>query len=204
MTTQYVRLVSLAMLALLMWLTSACSPSTSHAQSPGAGGPPPVSVAPVTRRMVEEFEEFSARLAAVDQVDVRARVAGTLERVHFRDGQAVQKGALLFSIDPRPFAAEVASSTAALASALTQAALARSELDQDGNEQAFTYARYGSYLCTRTQLGHSELGALKDLSVASCNQYCRKLEDRLVKGYVGMLEIEDTLHETATKEALNN
>lgn len=128
MTAQCLRILPLAMLALLAWLTSACSPSPSHAQPPGAGGPPPVSVAPVTRRIVEEFDEFSARLAAVDQVDVRARVAGTLERVHFRDGQAVQKGALLFTIDPRSFAAEVASSTASLASARTQADLARSEL----------------------------------------------------------------------------
>ncbi len=128
MTAHYVRILPLAMLALLAWLTSACGPSPSHAQQPGAGGPPPVSVAPVARRMVEEFDEFSARLAAVDQVEVRARVAGTLERVHFRDGEAVKKGALLFTIDPRSFAAEVASSTASLASARTQAELARSEL----------------------------------------------------------------------------
>jgi RND family efflux transporter MFP subunit len=128
MTVQCLRILPLLMLALLGWLTTACSPSPSHAQPPGAGGPPPVSVAPVTRRMVEEFDEFSARLAAVEQVEVRARVAGTLERVHFRDGQAVQKGTLLFTIDPRSFAAEVASSTASLASARTQAELSRSEL----------------------------------------------------------------------------
>jgi RND family efflux transporter MFP subunit len=77
--------------------------------------------------MVEEFDEFSARLAAVEQVEVRARVAGALERVHFRDGQLVRKGALLFTIDPRPFAAEVARAEASLASARTQGELARSE-----------------------------------------------------------------------------
>jgi RND family efflux transporter MFP subunit len=78
--------------------------------------------------MVEEFDEYSARLAAVDQVDVRARVAGTLERVHFRDGEVVRKGALLFTIDPRPFAAEVARIEASLASARTQSSLAISEV----------------------------------------------------------------------------
>jgi RND family efflux transporter MFP subunit len=109
-------------------LLAGCGPKSSQAQHPGAGGPPPVSVAPVTRRMVEEFDEFSARLAAVEQVEVRARVAGTLERVHFRDGQVVKKGEPLFTIDPRPFAAEVARNEASLASARTQAGLAKSEL----------------------------------------------------------------------------
>ncbi|MDL2355261.1 MAG: efflux RND transporter periplasmic adaptor subunit [Pseudomonadota bacterium] len=116
-----------ALLAAFALLATGCGPTPSHAQAPGAGGPPPVSVAPVTRRMVEEFDEFSARLAAVEQVDVRARVAGTLERVHFRDGQLVRKGALLFTIDPRPFAAEVDRNAASLESARTQAGLARSE-----------------------------------------------------------------------------
>jgi RND family efflux transporter MFP subunit len=128
MIVQCLRIVSLSTLLLLAALFSACGPAPSQAQPPGAGGPPPVSVAPVTRRTVEEFDEFSARLAAVDQVDVRARVAGTLERVHFRDGQVVRKGALLFTIDPRPFAAEVARTGASVESARTQAALAKSEV----------------------------------------------------------------------------
>jgi RND family efflux transporter MFP subunit len=118
----------LAMLAAMAALGAACDPAPSHAQRPGATGPPPVSVAPVLRRTVEQFDEFSARLAAVEQVDVRARVAGILEKVHFRDGQVVRKGALLFTIDPRPFAAEVERSAASVASARTQGELARSEL----------------------------------------------------------------------------
>ncbi|HEU4372201.1 MAG TPA: efflux RND transporter periplasmic adaptor subunit [Telluria sp.] len=123
-----VQCLRIVLLSMLIALAAGCGPAPSHAQPPGAGGPPPVSVAPVTRRTVEEFDEFSARLAAVDQVDVRARVAGTLERVHFRDGQMVRKGALLFTIDPRPFAAEVARTSASVESARTQAALANSEV----------------------------------------------------------------------------
>ncbi|MES2756303.1 MAG: efflux RND transporter periplasmic adaptor subunit [Pseudomonadota bacterium] len=115
----------MVMLAAFAVLTAGCGPKQDQAPGPGVGGPPPVSVAPVTRRAVEEFDEFSARLAAVDQVDVRARVAGTLERVHFRDGQEVRKGMLLFTIDPRPFAAEVARQAATLASARSQASLAK-------------------------------------------------------------------------------
>lgn len=116
--------VPLVVLAVLAALVAGCGSKQEQAQGLGAGGPPPVSVAPVTRRQVEEFDEFSARVAAVDQIDVRARVAGTLERVHFRDGQEVRKGMLLLTIDPRPFAAEVARQTATLASASSQASLA--------------------------------------------------------------------------------
>jgi RND family efflux transporter MFP subunit len=104
----------------------ACSPG--GAQGPGGpGGPPPVSVAPVTQRTVQEFDEFSARLEATDTVDVRSRVAGTLERMHFREGQKVARGDLLFTVDVRPFAAELARTQAQLASARTQAEQSKSE-----------------------------------------------------------------------------
>jgi RND family efflux transporter MFP subunit len=94
----------------------------------GAMGPPPVSVAPVTQRTVQEFDEFSARLEAAQTVEVRARVSGTLDKVNFREGQLVKKGDQLFTLDPRPFAAEVARAQAQLTSARTQAQLARAEL----------------------------------------------------------------------------
>jgi RND family efflux transporter MFP subunit len=128
MIVHYLRIVLLAMLAMMAAAGAGCSRAPSQSPPPGAAGPPPVSVAPVTQRTVEEFDEYSARLAAVDQVEVRARVAGTLERVHFRDGEVLRKGAPLFTIDPRPFAAEVARNEASLASARTQASLAKSEV----------------------------------------------------------------------------
>ena len=123
-----VRIWLVAVAGALALLCGACRRDAPPAQGPGAGGPPQVVVAPAARRMVEEFDEFSARLAAVDQVEVRARVAGTLEQVHFRDGQAVRKGAPLFTIDPRPFAAEVARNSASVESARSQAELARIQL----------------------------------------------------------------------------
>jgi len=94
----------------------------------GAGGPPPVSVAPATQREVQEFDEFTARLEAPDTVDVRARVAGTVEAVRFKEGQLVRKGDPLFTIDSRAFRAEVARAEAQIAAAKTQADLARSDL----------------------------------------------------------------------------
>ncbi|MET0520104.1 MAG: efflux RND transporter periplasmic adaptor subunit [Burkholderiaceae bacterium] len=92
------------------------------------GGPPAVSVAPVTEREVQEFDEFTARLEAPDTVEIRARVAGNLDKVLFREGQLVRKGEPLFLIDPRPFEAEVARAQAQLLTAVTQAELSRSEL----------------------------------------------------------------------------
>jgi RND family efflux transporter MFP subunit len=94
----------------------------------GPNGPPTVSVAPVTQRTVQEFDEFTARLEATESVEVRSRVAGTLQQVHFREGQRVSKGDVLYTIDPRPFAAEVARAEAQVATARNQFELARSEL----------------------------------------------------------------------------
>ena len=93
----------------------------------GPGGPPPVSVAPVTQRAIHSSEDFSARIEAQQTVDVRSRVAGTVDRVHFREGQRVAKGAALFTIDPKPFAAEVARAQAQVASTLTAIELAKAE-----------------------------------------------------------------------------
>jgi RND family efflux transporter MFP subunit len=92
------------------------------------GGPPAVSVAPAVKRDVQEFDEFTARLEAPDTVDIRSRVAGTLVQVHFREGQTVKKGDPLFTIDPRPFAAEAARAEAQLVAARTSADLSKSEL----------------------------------------------------------------------------
>ena len=75
----------------------------SHAAPP----PPTVEyVLPIQREIVD-WDEFTGRLEAVESVDVRARVSGYLESIHFEDGQVVEQGDLLFVIDPRPFQAEL-------------------------------------------------------------------------------------------------
>src|SRR3546814_8530644 len=89
---------SLALLALLGAL-AACDDSSSAAQQQAALPPPPaVSVVkPVVRQVVED-DEFVGRFEAVDEVDIRARVGGYLQQVHFTDGAIVAKGDLLFKI----------------------------------------------------------------------------------------------------------
>ncbi|MFG6431772.1 efflux RND transporter periplasmic adaptor subunit [Roseateles sp. LYH14W] len=113
----------------LLVLLAACGQKSDGAGGPGgAGGPPPVSVAPATQRQIQEFDEFTARLEAPDTVEVRSRVAGTVEAVRFKEGQLVRKGDPLFTIDTRAFRAEVARAEAQIAALKTQADLARTDL----------------------------------------------------------------------------
>jgi multidrug efflux system membrane fusion protein len=114
-------------------LAAAAFQLTGCGDSIAQGGPPmapPVSVAPAVQRDVPLYEDVTGRLEAPESVDVRARVAGTIEKVHFLDGQEVKRGELLFSLDARPFAAEVARAEAQLAAARSAAALAATELDR--------------------------------------------------------------------------
>ncbi|MCF8204458.1 MAG: efflux RND transporter periplasmic adaptor subunit [Methylotenera sp.] len=113
----------------LLALLAACGQKPDGAGGHGGpGGPPPVSVAPATQREVQEFDEFTARLEAPDTVEVRARVAGTVEAVRFKEGQVVKKGEPLFTIDARAFKAEVARAEAQVAALKTQSELARADL----------------------------------------------------------------------------
>ena len=83
---------------------------SSSADTPPAPSQPvatPVPVATVERREVTLWDEFSGRLEAVERVDVRSRVAGAVQSVHFAEGALVKRGDLLVTIDPAPYAAEV-------------------------------------------------------------------------------------------------
>jgi RND family efflux transporter MFP subunit len=122
------RLFPLALAAAVATFASGCGPT--NAQGAGPGGPPPVSVAPATQRALQTSEEFSARIEAQATVELRSRVAGTVDRVHFKEGQRVAKGALLFTIDPKPYAAELERAQAQLASTRTQSALSTSERER--------------------------------------------------------------------------
>lgn len=97
------RVTPASTLALLALAAAGCDRS---APPEAAAAPPPtVGVAtPVVREIVEQ-DEYTGRLGAVESVDVRARVGGYVDAVHFEDGQIVKKGDLLFVIDPRPYVA---------------------------------------------------------------------------------------------------
>jgi membrane fusion protein, multidrug efflux system len=110
----------------------------AHAQAPG-GPPPKVTVAkPVVREIVEQ-DQYTGRFEAIENVEVRARVTGYLEKINFIDGQNVKKGDLLFVIDRRPYKAALEQAQAALASAK-----ARQSFSQTDLERAQTLSRSGN------------------------------------------------------------
>ncbi|EON18380.1 cation/multidrug efflux system, mebrane-fusion component [Cupriavidus sp. GA3-3] len=101
-----------------------------HGGEAHANTPPPapaIEVAAVVGQTITEWDEFSGRVEAVERVEIRPRVGGTIDAVHFREGALVKKGDPLFTIDPRPYAAEVARADAALGAAQVRAAHAQSE-----------------------------------------------------------------------------
>jgi len=99
-------------------------------QQKKAGAPPlpTVTVARPTQRTVFDFDEYVGRFAAVNSVEVRARVSGYLDRLHFKDGQMVKQGDLLFTIDKRPFQYTLDQARANLATAKSNLVYAESDL----------------------------------------------------------------------------
>ena len=91
----------------VLLLMAAAGCVTGEAQNaPGAPPAPEVTAAEVAVRDIRDWADFTGRLEAVESVEVRARVGGYVESLHFVEGGRVEQGDLLFQIDPRPFKAE--------------------------------------------------------------------------------------------------
>ncbi len=95
-----------------------------------AAAPPPVTVAQPAKRTVTDWDEFTGRFDAVEEVQVRARVGGFVTNVEFRDGAFVKAGDLLYIIDPRPFEAVATQADGQLSDARAKVELAKRELDR--------------------------------------------------------------------------
>jgi len=95
------------------------SPASHEAQADtaAASNAVTVDVAVVSQQDITDWQDYSGRLEAVERVEIRPLVSGTLTRIHFKDGDLVKKGDVLFTIDPRPFEAEVARAQAQLSGA---------------------------------------------------------------------------------------
>src|SRR5258706_5782301 len=100
------------------------------AAAPAAPQATPVMVASVVEAQVSTWDEFSGRLDAVERVDVRSRVAGAVQSIHFHEGALVKSGDLLVTIDPAPYAAEVERAQAQVFAAQARLDNAKSELDR--------------------------------------------------------------------------
>jgi multidrug efflux system membrane fusion protein len=105
-------------------------PNADAAAQAAAPAPAVVAVHTVTPQNVRIWSEFSGRMHAVDAAAIRPEVSGRLVEVRVRDGQTVNTGDVMFVIDPRPYEAAAAKAEANLATAQTNAGLARIELDR--------------------------------------------------------------------------
>jgi RND family efflux transporter MFP subunit len=98
--------------------------SSGQAGAAAPATPPQVTVAHPRAQKLVEWTEFTGRFEAIERVEVRARVSGYLDSVDFRDGQIVEKGEVLFLIDPRPFEVALERAQADIDSAEAQLRLA--------------------------------------------------------------------------------
>ncbi|MFO1070065.1 MAG: efflux RND transporter periplasmic adaptor subunit [Geminicoccaceae bacterium] len=108
-------------------LAAACDEAPTAAAPPP---PPEVTVATPLVKQVQEWDEYTGRFEAVELVDLRARVSGYLDSIHFKDGEMVQKGQLMFTIDPRPYQIAIEQAQGAVAKAEALATLAGLEADR--------------------------------------------------------------------------
>ena len=115
-----------AALAPLALVLAACGQS----QQPAAPPPPTVTVAKAVQRAVTDLDEYVGRFVAIDLVEIRARVSGYLDQVHFRDGQMVKQGDLLFTIDKRPFENTLAQTRGTLAQAKANLAFTEADVER--------------------------------------------------------------------------
>ncbi len=147
---------------------SACG----KAEQQGAPPAPPVSVAvPLSQRVVD-WDEFVGRFEAQQTVEVRARVGGYIQATHFKDGQQVTRGQLLFTLDPRPAQAALASAQAQLAQARAQAAQSASELARAQTLLAATAISKEEFEAKRA----ASLSGAGAVDLASANVRARQLD----------------------------
>jgi RND family efflux transporter MFP subunit len=117
-------LVAALMTALLL---TGCGKQPEQAAAPPA---PAVTVAQPTQRTITDWDEFTGRFDAIEQVQIRARVTGFVTKVAFKDGAIVKAGDLLYEIDPRQYEAAAEQARGQLADAKAKVELAQRELER--------------------------------------------------------------------------
>ena len=171
------------------------------ARKPPRPLPPTVFVSwPLQKRLVD-WDDFVGRFVAINSVDVRPRVSGYIQSIHFRDGQIVRKGQVLFVIDPRPYLAllnqaqgQEAHAASALANARVELARATSLLA----DKAISEQEYQTRLATEQQASADLIAAKAAVQTAALNlQFTRviapvagRISDRRVSP--GNLVVQDS------------
>src|SRR5437762_5742045 len=120
------RLLTVVTVATASLILANCkrTPATQNA------GPLPVNVVTAVEKEVNEWDEFTGRLEAVESVEIRPRVSGYITEIHFQAGAIIKKGDLLYVIDPRPYQADFDRAAAELDRAQATLKLSQIELDR--------------------------------------------------------------------------
>ena len=142
-------------------LLAGCGKNASQTASP----PPVVSVVQPIAREVVEWDEYIGRLESPETVEIRARVNGYLDKVHFKEGKEVKKSDLLFTIDPRPYQAEYDLADAQYQRAQSQADLAKSDAER-AKQLISTKAISQEDFDTKTKTYTAALAAVKSAKAA--------------------------------------
>ena len=151
----------------------------------------PVSVATVVQSDVATWNDFSGRLEAVERVDIRSRVAGTVQGVHFREGALVKAGDLLLTIDPAPYQADVDRADAQVLAAQSRLTNARSNYARATQllaDHAISQKEYDDSLNAQSEADANLRAAQAQLQTARLSLGYTQVRAP-VSGRVGKLEI---------------
>ena len=151
----------------------------------------PVSVATVVQSDVATWNDFSGRLEAVERVDIRSRVAGTVQGVHFREGALVKAGDLLLTIDPAPYQADVDRADAQVFAAQSRFANAKSNYERSKQllqDHAISQREYDDSLNAQSEADANLRSAQAQLQTAKLSLGYTQVRAP-VAGRVGKLEI---------------
>ncbi len=137
----------------------------------------PVTVSQPLRQEIDTRLGFLGQFSAIDRVELRAQVGGTLTEIHFKDGQIVHKGDLLFVIDPRPYEIKLAQANAQLQTATARVALANNQLSRAQSLRRNEFATQET-VDQRTNDQDASLAAVEDAKAAIRDaqlnlEYCR-------------------------------
>lgn len=198
------RPLQLATLTAVSLAVVACS--TNEAATLNQPVLPQVTVAEVLSRPITDFDQFTGRIAPVEHVELRPRVSGYIAAVNFTEGREVRKGQLLFTIDPRPYAAELKRAEAELAQAKTAQVLAKSENERATkllDAHAISREEFDTRVAGNEQAASSVLAAEAAVDTAALNLSFTRVEAP-ISGLVGKAEITTGNSVTAGQTVLTS
>ena len=147
--------------ALTALLLAGCDQAAKVAAPP----PPAVTVALPLQKQITEWDEYTGRFVAVETVEIRARVSGYVNSVHFKDGQLITKGDLLFVIDPRPYQIAVDQAKAEVERAQARLQIAMADVERAtplAKNQTLTQREFETRVATQREAA----GAVSSLEAA--------------------------------------